>query len=63
MQEKKCVGRPSKTRIRIIETGEIVIGYAEAARKIKGNRGCIYLCLNNNFSRKKHKGYSFEFAK
>ena len=63
MQEKKGVGRPSEKRIRIIETGELVTGYAEAARKVKGNRGCIYLCLNNNSSRKKHKGFSFEFVK
>jgi len=30
---------------------------------MRGNRGCIYLCLNNNSSRKKHKGFSFEFVK
>lgn len=63
MQEKKSVGRPSTKRIRIIETNEIVTGYSAAAKKIKGNRGCVYLCLNNNVSRKKHMGYSFEFVK
>lgn len=63
MQEKKSVGRPSEKRIRIIEMNEIVTGYAEAARKVKGNRGCVYLCLHNNVSRKKHKGYTFELVK
>lgn len=63
LKEKNNVGRPSHTKIRIIETGEIVTGYAEAARKVKGNRGCIYLCLCDGSSRKKHKGFSFELVK
>lgn len=63
MREKNRVGRPSDKRILIVETGKIVTGYAEAAREVNGNRGCVYLCLNNNISRKKHKGHSFEFVK
>lgn len=57
------VGRPpSDKKILIIEMGCIVNGYSEAAKTVKGNRGCVYLCLNNPFSRKKHKGYSFRFV-
>ena len=63
-KEKNKVGRPSSNRrIRVIETGEIANGYSEAARLVKGNRGCVYLCLHNNVNRKKHKGFSFEFVK
>lgn len=62
MQNKRRPGRPSGRRIRIIELDKTVSGYAEAAREIKGNRGCIYLCLNNGVSRKTHKGFSFEFT-
>lgn len=63
MQKKKNVGRPSGKKIRIVELDKIVLGYENAAKEIKGNRGCIYLCLNNGISRKKHKGYHFEFVK
>lgn len=56
-------GRPSTKKIKIIETGEIVVGYSQAAKRINGNRGCVYLCLNNPFSRTSHKGYHFEFVK
>lgn len=62
MSEKNRAGRPSKKRIRIIETGKVVTGYAAAAREVKGNRGCVYLCLSDYSDRKKHKGYSFEFV-
>lgn len=59
----KHVGRPtSKKQIRIVETGQVLNGYSTVAKEIKGNRGCVYLCLNNGVSRKKHKGYSFEFV-
>lgn len=61
-EKKQKTGRPSKTKIRIVETGDVVIGYSEAARRVKGNRGCVYLCLNNPVTRKKHKGYHFEFV-
>lgn len=63
MREKVKMGRPSNVKIRIVETGEVVTGYSEAARRVKGNRGCVYLCLNNPYSRNKHKGYHFEFAR
>lgn len=61
--EKKSRGRPPKTKIKIIETDEVVVGYSEVAKRIDGNRGCVYLCVNNPYSRKSHKGYHFELVK
>lgn len=60
---RKQAGRhPSDKLIRIVELNKTFKGYAAAAEEIGGNRGCIYLCLNNGFKRKKHKGYTFEFV-
>ena len=53
-------GRPCSSKyVYIMELDETVQGYAEAARRIGGNRGCVYLCCNNPQGRKKHKGYTF----
>lgn len=53
-------GRPnSDKKILIVETGEVFSGYSEAATKVKGNRGCVYLCCHSPKGRKKHKGYTF----
>nr|DAT64206.1 MAG TPA: PROTEIN/DNA Complex catalytic motif, Helix-turn-helix DNA [Caudoviricetes sp.] len=47
--------------VRIIELDEIFPSYHEAADRINGNRGCVYLCLQG--MRASHKGYTFEYVK
>lgn len=47
--------------VRIIETGEIYENYIKAAEAIGGNRGCVYLCLDELVLRHSHKGYHFEY--
>lgn len=63
MNKKTKRGRPSTTKIRIVETGKVVTGYSQAAKEVNGNRGCVYLCLNNPYSRNSHKGYHFKFVR
>lgn len=55
-------GRPPVgKKILIIETGEIVNSYNEAAKKVGGNRGNVYLCLIG--MRRNVNGYHFRFVK
>lgn len=55
-------GRPPKhDYVRIIELDEIFPSYIEAAERIGGNRGCVYLCLRG--MRTRHLGYTFEYVK
>ena len=53
--------RPKHEMVRIIELDEIFPSYHEAADRIDGNRGCVYLCLQG--MRTSHKGYTFEYVK
>ena len=54
-------GRPPKHKpVRIVETDEVFKSYADAATRVGGNRGCVYLCLIG--MRHKHRGYSFEYV-
>ena len=46
--------------IRILETGETFPSITECARQINGIQGNISLCLSG--SRKKHRGFSFEYV-
>jgi hypothetical protein len=64
IKRKSNRGRPgSSKQIEIVELNEVYKGYAEAAARVNGNRGCVYLCCNNPQGRKKHKGYTFQFYK
>lgn len=67
MEEKRRVGRPvNHPKILIVELGEVVESYEEAAQKVGGNRGAICNILNNYLAkggRKVHKGYHFKFVK
>ncbi len=61
-KNKKHRGRPCSPRqIEIVELNEVHTGYTEAAARVGGNRGCVYLCCNNPQGRNKHKGYTFRF--
>lgn len=58
-------GRPSNRlkeglKIRIVELDEEFDSYSDAARRIGGNRGSVYKCLNDEFGHNTHKGYTFE---
>lgn len=48
-------------KIRIKETGEEFRTYGDVAKRINGNKGCVYLCLQG--MRKKHRGFSFEYVR
>lgn len=52
---KVARGRP----VRIIETGDIYDSIAYCARSINGIQGNVSLCLAG--SRKKHRGFTFEY--
>lgn len=49
-----------KSRIKIVETGEIFITQKEVADHILGFSSAVNECLKGK--RKKHKGYSFEWV-
>lgn len=60
-------GRPSNRfkkglKIRIVELDEEFDSYSDAARRIGGNRGSVYKCLNDEFGHNTHKGYTFEWV-
>ena len=48
--------------VRIIETGEVFNSLTECAEAIGGREHTIYMCLNDKYNRKAHKGYHFEYA-
>ena len=52
--------KPTRTPIRIIETGEIFESVSECARRIGGDQGAIWRCLTGRQST--HLGYHFEYA-
>lgn len=55
-------GRPcNHPKILIIETGEVVNSYNDAAKKVGGNRGNVYLCLIG--MRRNVNGYHFRLLK
>lgn len=62
MKRQSKNGRPLEhdRPVRIVELDEVFPNYVEAAKRIDGNRGCVYQCLDG--LRKKHKGYSFEYV-
>lgn len=62
MKIQRKNGRPmtNDEAVRIIERDEVYPNYVEAAKAIKGNRCCVYLCLKGY--RKRHLGYTFEYA-
>ena len=54
-------GRPPNHKpVCIIELDETFKSYEQAADRIGGNRGEIYLCLKGD--RKTHKGFSFKWV-
>ena len=52
--------KPTRTPIRIIETGEIFESLSECARRIGGSQGTISQCLAGR--RSTHHGYHFEYV-
>lgn len=59
---KRKNGRPLRNNrpVRIVELDEVHPNYIAAADAINGSRCNVYLCLTG--SRKKHLGYTFEYA-
>ena len=59
---RRKAGRPLENRrkVKIVETGAVYDNYILAAEAINGDRSCVYLCLQG--TRRKHKGYTFEYV-
>lgn len=62
MTRGKRNGRPIENNrpVKILETGEVYSSYREAADAVKGDRACVWQCVNG--FRSKHKGYTFVYS-
>lgn len=49
-----------RTKVRIVETGELFESVKSCADSINGNSNKIFECLNPNIKRHTHRGYHFE---
>lgn len=55
-------GGTPRTRVRIIETGEVFESQGACARAIGGRQSTIHACLNGRLRDNTHMGYHFEYV-